>query len=820
MADGVEGALSGIRVIEYGEYISAPFCGKLLADLGADVLKIEPPGKGDLARAHGPFPGNRPDPERSGLFLYLNANKRGITLDLRQPGDREQLRMLVETADVLVANCSPRRAEELGLTYHELSSWNPLLVGASISPFGQHGPYRDFEATDLTISAIGGISDQIGEPGREPLRLPFDQAEYQAGLHAAGAILAALFAREQYGVGQHVEIAMADVLTFQQSGRIHNFVHHGRVRRRSGHRTPGFYPYTILPCRDGYVSMIAGRGGQWKRFLELISGGKVPEWYSSDPRFRSRLEISWKYADEMDERLSTWLGEHPKEEIFHLCQARGIPFTPVYSLAEVAESEHLQARDFFVEYDHPVAGRVRTPGAPYRLSETPWRLRRPAPTLAQDNREVLGSGPKWLQLDRVSLYKAPQTSDARLPLTGYRVVDFGWVMAGPLLGRLLADLGAEVIKVESPTHLDEMRQSPSNPTGDVEQDPVFHDVNRNKLGVAVDFGSQAGASALRRLIARSDVVVENFSPGVLARHGLDYASLRRECPGIVMVSLSAAGQTGPLRDIRTYGPSLTGLAGFDGLVGYEGERVLGSQAPYSDETAAAHGAFAVLAALWHRERTGIGQHIDLAQWETLATCIGEGFAGYFMNGTTPGPLGNSHARMAPHNNYPCAGDDEWIAIAVRTDEEWGALVDVMGTPAWAGRSELATAAGRVQRRRQLDELIAAWTRGHAAADLFVRLQAAGIAAAPSLHVGQRYFDPHFQARGLYVDVEHPRSGVDILHGVIWRLSQTPGRIDRPAPLLGQHNDYVLREIAGLSCSELAELRGEAVALGASAEQDR
>jgi len=259
----------------------------------------------------------------------------------------------------------------------------------SITPYGQTGPYRNYKGYCINASALGGMSTCIGEQDREPLTPPLSLGAYQSGAAGAVGTMFAIFAREVIGEGQRVDISEADVWAMLHTGHVMSaYVMHGLKRVRWGHRTPGIYPYTILPCKDGYVSLIAIQGYQWKRFLELIGGGEIPEWYAEDPRFKDRREISFKYADEMDKRLAPWLMEHIREEIYTLCQEKKIPFTPVRRMNEVLEDEHLKERGFFVEVTHPEAGKLKYPGAPFKLSETPWEVERPAPLLGEHNKEI------------------------------------------------------------------------------------------------------------------------------------------------------------------------------------------------------------------------------------------------------------------------------------------------------------------------------------------------------------------------------------------------------------------------------------------------
>lgn len=383
-------ALEGLRVIEYGSFISAAYCCKLMADLGADVVKIERPDGGDEARRHGPFLQDQPHPERSGLFLYLNLNKRSVTLDTATPTGRTLLGELVGKADILVENWRPGFLAGRGLDYERLRKLNPELVMTSISPFGQTGPYSGYVAYHLNASAVGGVCT-VGEPEREPLTYPLFQGHYQAAVHAAAATLVAVLQRDFEGGGQHVDIAEADVwASYHGGGGLMAFLYEGRVKMRTGHRTMGFYPWCVLPCKDGFISEIAVQGYQWKRFLELMGGGSVPDWYARDPRFQDRLEISRKYADEMDQLQAPFLMEHTKEELFQMCLERRIPFAPLYTVDEVVTHSHLQARRYFVEMSREDTGPLIYPGAPYKLSETPCAYTRPAPQLGEHNAEVFG----------------------------------------------------------------------------------------------------------------------------------------------------------------------------------------------------------------------------------------------------------------------------------------------------------------------------------------------------------------------------------------------------------------------------------------------
>ena len=392
-----------------------------------------------------------------------------------------------------------------------------------------------------------------------------------------------------------------------------------------------------------------------------------------------------------------------------------------------------------------------------------------------------------------------------LPLEGYRVIDFGWAAAAPRATCLLADMGAEVIKVETHKRLDPVRFGPDNLTRDPEMDPLFHSINRNKLSILLDLTTSAGIDLIKRLVRISDVVVDNFSPGVMKRFRLDYDDLKQIKPDIVKISFPGVGQEGPLADVVTYGPSLAGLAGLDSLVGYEGERVLGMQQAYADINAALFGAFSIQIALYHRDRYGKGQHIEVAQIEALLSTMPEPIMAASLNQNILGTVGNTHPLMAVHNNYPCKGDDKWVSIAIFTEAEWIGFCQAIDEPDWTRSMDFADSHKRALNHKALDAKIAAWTAERTPAEVMEILQGAGVAAAPCADTEDRYFDPHFQERGIIVNVEHPVTGVDFVPKVVCNLSATPGEIRRPAPLLGEHNRYVYGELLGLSDDEIEGL---------------
>ena len=416
---------------------------------------------------------------------------------------------------------------------------------------------------------------------------------------------------------------------------------------------------------------------------------------------------------------------------------------------------------------------------------------------------------------------------SRYPLEGYRVVDFGSAWAGPQMAHIIADMGAEVIKVESRARIDYGRIGGAASSKDLlnkspesivaaaperlELNPVFHLLNRGKLGITVDFTKPEGAELVRQLVKKSDVVADNFTPGVLDKYELGYESLAKIKPDIIVVSLCFAGHTGPLKGTRGYAPIITALSGFDSVVGYPDERIpCGPRFAYGDHVAAMHGALAMLMALIHRNRTGEGQYIDISEWEATTSLLGEPLMEYVMNERISVPRGNRDPIMSPHGYYPCKGEGQWVSIAVKTEEEWCAFCEATGNSGWTDDERFWDRYSRLLNQDALDELVGRWTVNYTPHEVTEILQKADVAAAPFMIAKAQYDDPHFRERGIFVKVDHPKSGTETFYGIPWKLGETPGGIRRSGPMLGQDNEYVFKGLLGLSGDEFNRLVEEKI----------
>jgi benzylsuccinate CoA-transferase BbsF subunit len=794
------GALAGIKVIEMGGGVSAPFCGKLFSDYGAEVIKVEPPEVGDPSRKWGPFPGDVADIEKSGVFHCLNTNKKSVVLDVNVPSDREKLIALIATADVLIENNTPQQMRNLGLDYDCLQDVNPRLVMVSITPYGQTGPYADWKATDLNAYHLTGASSRYcGLPGEAPLEHGTFAADYFGAVAGASWGLAAVYGRKNTGVGQHVDVSSAEAIaaTFVGGQNIGGYAQDGKFEKRTGVGMPLGAPATIVPCKDGYVWMLALEPGQWNGIAKVMGD---PEWMQTE-MFQDMF-LRAENADLIYPLIEEWTMRHGKHEIMEQCQAAGAPVSAVFTVAEAAEHPHLSERGYMLELDHEALGKVRLLGAPFKLSETPGGPTSSAPLLGADTQEVLAG----LRAERPS-EPAIANNGAR-PLQGLRVANFGWVWAGPVVGQTLNFLGAEVYKVESNVRVDMTRTLP--PFGGGESGPnrslSNHACWAGNGSVTIDFKSEDGLALARQLIMESDVVIENFGPGVMDKIGLGYEEMKKYKADLVMLSMQGAGAYGPLMNTRTYGLSLTSLTGLDSLNGYEGGPPLPVENAYSDPFTGIFGAFAVVSALHHRDETGTGQFIDFSQQEAVMQMVGPAFMDYAMNGRVAGPIGNKHPRgiAAPHGVFPCSGDDRWISISVEEESEWKALVAVMGSPDWADSPEFSSLQGRLKHIEMLHEQMALYTQGCDDRELTEKLQAAGVAAAPVLNVGDLLHDPHFKARNTFIEVDHPLGFRETIYGSYVKLSHSPVTV-KPGPVIGQDNEHVFKNVLGLSVDRYNEL---------------
>ena len=827
-----EQPLSDLRIIDLTHGIAGPYCTKLLADYGADVIKVERPGSGDYARTLGPFPDDVPHPEKSGIFLFLNTNKRSITLDLKTPEGVDALKALVKGADVLVESFRPGVMASLGLDYDALKAVNPDLVMTSVSNFGQTGPYRDYKASELTLFGMGNSMTRLGLPDRYPLKLGGNHVQYQAGNNAAMATMFAWYAQRHRGMdGQHVDVSIFDTQMGSINGRMMSIIgyqYNGMRGRRLGTSVAG-YPNGVYPCKDGYIS-VAGGGQRFPRVAASVGQPDLVEHPlygvaggAQDPDYKEEFETTiW----------IPWLMQRTKEEVVQQCQANELLCTPYNTIDGVVDNNpQLDARDYFTEIEHPEAGKFRYPGSPVFTEGQWWRIRRPAPLLGQHNREVLqalGSARQSTEAHEPSAApSAQQPAGAKLPLDGVRIIDMTVVLAGPYGTMFLGDMGAQVIRVETLQQLSATSRGQfARPSKEAEanapmsmypdKDPGdrpwnryagFNAHGRNKHGITIDLRTPEGQDIFRRLVDISDMFIENNAVGSISRLGFTYDVVSKWNPRLIMISITGFGQTGPWATYRGIGTSFEAAYGHASVMGYPdmGPEGVPLTVP-ADACTGVTVAMAATIALHHRERTGKGMFIDISLGENFLPHLGELFMDYTINGRVASSSGNRDPWHFVQGVYPCEGDDEWIAISIGKHDHWSALCKVMGRLELANDPRFESMAALRSNHDDVDRIIAEWTADKEPVALFHALQKEGIIAGYLMHEPHALADPHVKERGILVPVHHPEIGTHLYPGATYKMSGMEFRIRKPAVRLGEDNDHIYREVLKLTEAEYDNLK--------------
>ncbi|CAA0102530.1 putative CoA-transferase [Halioglobus japonicus] len=810
------GALDDLRVVDFTHRVSGPYCTKLLAGFGADVIKIEPPGSGDPERSIPPFAKNTGQSADSLSFLWLNTGKKSVALDLKTPAGLESALSLIAGADVVVENFSPGVMTRLGLDYDALKQINPHIIMLSISNFGQTGPYRDFKAQEIQLSALSGIMDSTGSPQREPLSAGPKLNQYIAGLHGYLAILFALEQRQSSHTGQYIDLSIMESSIEQIENRVHGYLAKGTVATRGPHP---FVPWGNFACKDGYVTVIGAPFRRWPQGSKLFGDSVLAseEFYHLRDRIENRALINQHVKD--------WAEKMSRDDIFEIGQHNGMSFGHVASLGEAFDSSQHQARHFFQTVEHPELGAVRYCDAPFKMHATPW-ITRPAPALGEHDTLLRGLGEPDRKTKRSGAVGGGTAvaASTRQPLEGLRVIDFTHSWAGPHCTRLLADYGAEVIKIEYPGRLCFFRGGRTQDQAYNKQAP-WDQINRNKQSVALDLNRPSDRDMLHKLIETADVCVSNSRPGVMTRLGCDYATLAALKPDIIMLSMSAFGETGPYADYCAYGAVMEGLGGIQSLTRYKNDATP-QRIREMDVINGIGGAAAIATALHYRRLTGQGQFIDLSQMELAShALIGEQLLQWGIDGETSTPVGNASKYFAPQGCYPCVGENRWITLSITTEQQWSAfcqLVQAQQSPTDADSSVAATLQNdsrftsnesRLENQDALDDVIMQWTTTREHTALMAELQRAGVAAAAVVNVAELADDPHLKSRDYFHSAasgsEDARASQAHFVGVPFKLDGMK-RIVQPGPQLGEHNLKVGRSLPELNSDSIPVLDDAAI----------
>jgi crotonobetainyl-CoA:carnitine CoA-transferase CaiB-like acyl-CoA transferase len=749
--------LSGFTVLEVNDR-DVPLClrlatslaGKIAADLGATVLKIEL--QADPVRVAPPF---LPQGE-SALFQFLNTSKRTLTVD------RAGLAKALETADAVL--------------FEELAESAPVLRASPATPIEIAAFPVEMDAasrpvSEFTLLALSGLLHMVGEPERKPLRLGGHQASYAAGLTAFTGLTSALAARDAGHKPAAVRVSLAEVLQWVNwkaaSGAEATGVSPGREGKKS--------EFQIVPCRDGHVAVVY-TVTQWPAMRALIGDPRL-----GDPKFESRAGRRQHIA-ELYAILTPWFADKTRAEIQSLAQARGVPFGPIFSPAELLENDQYVSRGFLADLEHPTLGTLRMPQLPVQWNGRSFAPR-PAPalsSLSRSDREVPPSHGGGGVISRtrdvthdpsVADYRATSpASPGRKSLSNIRVLDFGLLTAGANTSAMMADLGADVLKIESGAYLDPFRVvgKMDDRDGWWNRSPQFRFTNRNKRGLALNLKSPEGQRVVRELAAQCDVVVENFRRGVLDRAGLGYKDLIAVNPRLVFAAISSQGDTGPERMNVSFGSTLDATSGIASLTGYEGEepRISGMDVNYPDQIVSLFASGVVITAVMEARRTGKGCFLDFSQREVASFTIGEEILAASADPARRlGPSGNNQEGFVQQDTYRCR-DGRWIAVTLAA----------------------------------LDAGLAAFCAAHDRDDAVAQLLAKGIAAAPCNDGGDLLRDPALAGATLIRD---DKGG--LVKGLPYRLDGRGAVIERAAPDLGQHTAEVLRSLLGYNDDQLEAL---------------
>ena len=770
--------LSSYRVLQIGSGVGLDYCGKLFADFGADVIKLEPAG-GDPMRTFPPIVENG----ESGLFAWLNTNKRSVT---ESP---QTIASLLPGADILLDGRPPAEIEASPLSHDRLRAEHPGLAITGVSWFGDSGPYRDHAATESLVRALAGLVMLTGPAEGPPILATDNQSAIVAGLAAFIASAGGLYGRargaRRFSVSLHetaVNIAEYEAAVGWDLG--------GSRKRPGVNRFGRNYPVGIFPTKQGMIGVTIVTPGQWRGICAMMG---MPD-LAREPRFSLQTD-RLQHAHEIDALFAPiWLTK-TAEEWFALGLEYKLPMAVVPTMAELLEQHVHRERGAFVPVRMGEIG-FEGPILPQHLTRTPPRQAGEAPKAGEDH-------PLW------SISPSPRPSgpapEGSLALEGLRIIDLTMGWAGPTAARHLADLGAEIIKVEACQYPDWWRGTDLRAQFIAEQRyekiPWFQLMNRNKKGVTLDLARPEGADLLKQLVSNAHAVIENYSSEVLTKLGLDYSVLKDVRPGLVMVSMPAFGSHNAWSSCRAYGSTLEQASGLPMVTGFPHHPPTMNQTAYGDPIGGFNAAAALITGLLHQQRTGEGQNIDLSQVECMLPLVAGPMIEQSALGHVSPRIGNRHQVYVPHGAFRCAGEDSWLVIAVRNDTDWQALCGAMGR---ADLAELDTNARRA-REDELEATINAWTGGRDADAMMAELQAIGVPAGVARLPFDLDRDPHLVARGFWHRVDRPFIGPHWQSSPPFREGRLAPAPRLLAPTLGEHNAAILTGMLGLDGATLQRL---------------
>jgi crotonobetainyl-CoA:carnitine CoA-transferase CaiB-like acyl-CoA transferase len=783
----------------------------VLAGLGADVIKVEPPG-GSPSRTLEPGAAGEPAALASLPFQAFNRGKRSVVVDLDDRRGRGDFLALVASADFVVENAGPGAMERRGLGFEALRSARPDIVYVALSPFGATGPYAGHLATDLTLAAMGGAMALNGDPDRRPVRITVPQTWHHAAAESAVGAMVAHERRLATGEAQFVDVSVQAAVFWTGLNAMISHAIDGRDIERNGTvlQLSTLTTPLVYPCADGEVCLIATSGLLVGLVPWMVERGTVTEewaaaedWATYETKMLTADTLAYPLS-EVRAAITAFTQQHRKVELFEGGIARGITLAPVNTVADVMGLEQLKVRDYWDEMRLPSGRTLRTAGPFVKASRTPIAWTRPAPGVGAHTAEVLDA-----LAGRPSPPPRPvrAASRDRLPLEGVKVADFSWIGVGPITAKALADHGATVVHVESDNPPDRLRLvGPfKDDVSGINRCQFFGAFNTSKLSLQLDLKHPEGGAVARRLLAWCDIALDSFRAGTMSALGLGYETARTLNPEIIMATTCLLGQYGPAAKLAGYGYHAAAVSGFYEITGWDDRPPGGPFNAYTDTIGPRFLTATLLAALDHRRRTGEGQFIDQAQMESALHFLAPQLLDVQVSGRSARRAGNVHPTQAPHDVYPCAGSDEWCAISVEDDQQWRALRTALGEPAWAADPVLDTSAGRRARAALIDAELGAFTVQHEPRALMALLQEAGVPAGMVQRSSDHQTDPQLAHRSFFRRLKHPEMGEVPYEGHQYRIRGYDNGPRLPAPCLGEHTYTVLSEILGMDDDEVTQV---------------
>lgn len=794
--------------------------GMVLADLGADVIRVEPP-EGSDARRRGPWLADASEGERSLQFFAYNRNKRSIALDFESAAGRSELAQLVASADFVLESMPEGLLARHGFGFAELCALRSDIVHVQVSPYGTTGPYANFAASDLTIAAMGGPVSLQGVPESAPVRVSLPQVWRHAGAEAAVAALVAHARMRLTGEPQRVDVSAQCAMTWTMLNAMEAFEVQGRNFERNGSVLQlGIISFPLVfDCADGHVVVIANGEFILNVMDWMLEDGIVDaswrdvHWPSYELRLLAGQDVELQPA-QIFEAVGNLLRPYKKLDLLERGLRIQATIAPVNTIADLLSFPHLAARRFFEEVELPDGRTAQAAGA-FALAGVSVEERpgcRVAPQLDEHGSEIRAELEAETRIAAAVAEHPSKAAASALPFAGLKIVDFSWIGVGPITAKYFADHGATVVRVETSLRPDKLRAAGpfKNDEMDLDRSAFFSAMNSSKLGVTIDLKKPAGVDVAKRLLAWADIALESFTPGAAERLGLGYEAARALNPGIVMLSTCLMGQTGPSAQLAGYGYHAGAVAGFYELTGWADTPPLGPWMAYTDTIAPRFCAATLMSALDHKRRTGEGRWIDGAQLEMGLQFLGPELLDYQLNGHLATRVGNRDREFAPHGVYPCAGEDQWCAIAVETEAQWSGLRRALREPAWAQAEELQSRVGRFAAQDVLDEALGEWTRGQTPRAAMEALLAHGVPAGVVNRSSDLLEDPQYQHRGFYRKLEHAAMGLCSYAGHQFRIDRYDSGPRTAAPTLGQHTFEVLDGVLGMDPGEIAALMAEGV----------